>query len=72
MKMHTCEFCERVGPMTSSYDHCVDTSRYSYTLKHEGSICVMWTEDPFAADVHDDHTKHLLCWECVYESGQEI
>jgi hypothetical protein len=69
---YTCEFCKRVGDLTDSYDHCVEESRYDYTLKHEGTICVKWTVDPFAADVHDDHTLHLLCFECVYDSGMEI
>ena len=29
-------------------------------------------EDPYATDICNDHSEHLLCYECVCNSAEEI
>jgi len=31
-----------------------------------------YTEDPYAADMYGDYTKHWLCASCIDESAMEI
>lgn len=31
-----------------------------------------WQEDPFAADINDDHSKHWICDGVAYGSAMDI
>lgn len=58
--------CIECGSTQKPHHKCVKCGRW-FCKKH-----IEYASDPFASDIHDDHTKVWECEECRYESARAI